>query len=332
MSRYRILLAVAVGAVLVGLAIVLYGGPFTEESSPAASGPDAHAPRQAIESDGKRSSGKSTQDVDPMAALAAKLDPVVGDTAKLLHPLEWTRAEFDGKPKYFSPEDLARAKAIVKRYRDNFQSIESLEFDFKVTETVLKDTKRAREWARVRGADLHFKLKRQPMSLKMTGTRSGQKVTSIVTPVGRTGDGSKDESFLPFFLDGDFAFTDYVLLTYGNRVREGVHLAEAPKALREQMSKMGLADELYNVIEKPGEKRGVRTVNSHWFNDRTGMLDFLVLRPEPDDGSGSFAVFEYYDLGSGRYYLKRELGRALDGEIQEENRITNLVVNGETVG
>jgi hypothetical protein len=311
----RISMALAVVAVVAAVAVLVYAMSLLWKGRRVSSLPGPAA--EGIASSGPaRSQGASTQPASRNAAPVELTDEVFNqmakDIAETIQPIRWHRPEFDGKTE-LTPEELAKVKAVTARHFSNYQRIGSIRLRAKQTITPLVDNAETRRYVKNRfgidSFDLEIIATHNPQYFAMRGRwGDDNNVREIVTPAGKFSSGhvGMGESWITAYLDGEI-FPELSLLQCGH-LREGVAwtLPAPSQEFESYLNKQPQAR--YSVVQTFNRDDG--WVQSHWFNEQTGLLERTAMHELDKNGNPtklwSFSVIEYAPY-NGVQYVKRSL-------------------------
>jgi len=256
-----------------------------------------------------------------------------GLTMKPKRPILWQEALYDGKAEHLSDADRHEAEAIVARYFANFARIQSIQFRHTGKITALSHRwgtgSYVRKQRKCADNDFEVDARRAPLYLRMSGQMGGGPFDEIVEADGVISSGKIDyaESFVPAFLDGVGAVSKAGIKEV-TRVRRGLLLNERIAWLEPWLSARSPRTR-YDVLEYQKKNHGRNYNHTQWFNQKTGMLDFIIVRDldHEDDPYARVAAFAYQHAG-GIAYCRDIVTISRDPDFQTEESVSALIING----
>lgn len=263
-----------------------------------------------------------------------ELEDVIAQEVANVQPLTWAKPSLDklGLPKYYTPEDAAKGKALVDGVLANFERISTLSVKHTAEYTMLVDN----EWSRyglaaakLRNFVYDIEATRSPMYFRMSGKNGYGPVDGLVTLAGRkTNMQFQPESFIPMYMD-DLWYGVWHLTVTGNEVRTDVTMDYDLEGLESYVKEARSQGKRYDVIVR--HRKDIEMKGEVFFNRETGMPEFSVtsrMNPRPEERAIFEAgAWEYQKVGQ-VHYPKTVRYMISDFRARSNHSYTDLVING----
>ena len=246
--------------------------------------------------------GEPPKEVSLESDLSGSIDELIEHSSAIIRPVDWKPAKYEG-PTLFSDEDLQKVTSLIAGYRNNFQKIDTLSFLEKTEIFAPSETEWSRKYMAQRKnegmpetSSLTVQATRFPLYFKMEGTSTeGGHADFTITPAGQLNNGTfgRGESWQANLFDGeDLAFYEYTIWECGTKVHEHQEMNLEVPVVGELAKEYGVEGEPFTVIESDlgltdwwegmPDDASVPCRETVWFNERTGMPQF-VIRERTDD-------------------------------------------------